>query len=150
MSWQQVGIYTVYAFLITLLMIIIRIVWACIKTTISYIRAKDNPERMHTLGQILKEGAVIGWVGMRGIVSLTLALALPLTLSDGSPLPGRNEVIYISFCVILFSLLLPGLTLPALINWLNLPSLHQHAPTLEARKRLIEVANEERPSGLLQ
>src|SRR5580692_1882003 len=52
---------------------------------------------------------------MRGVVSLAAALAVPLTLSDGSPFPGRDYILFITFCVILATLVLQGLTLPALI-----------------------------------
>jgi CPA1 family monovalent cation:H+ antiporter len=64
--------------------------------------------------------ALIGWTGMRGIVSLALALALPLTLPGGEPFPQRGAVIVLSFAVILVTLLLQGLTLPAIIRALRL------------------------------
>jgi CPA1 family monovalent cation:H+ antiporter len=64
--------------------------------------------------------ALIGWTGMRGIVSLALALALPLTLPDGQPFPHRATVVVLSFAVILATLLLQGLTLPGLIRLLRL------------------------------
>ena len=64
--------------------------------------------------------ALIGWTGMRGIVSLALALALPLTLPGGEPFPQRGAVIVVSFAVILVTLLLQGLTLPAVIRFLRL------------------------------
>jgi monovalent cation/hydrogen antiporter len=64
--------------------------------------------------------ALIGWTGMRGIVSLALALALPLTLAGGEPFPQRAAVIVVSFAVILVTLLLQGLTLPAIIRVLRL------------------------------
>ena len=64
--------------------------------------------------------ALIGWTGMRGIVSLALALALPLALPDGSPFPQRAVVVVVSFAVILATLVLQGLTLPAVIKALKL------------------------------
>jgi len=64
--------------------------------------------------------ALIGWTGMRGIVSLALALALPLTLPDGTPFPQRAVVVVVSFAVILVTLVLQGLTLPAFIRTLGL------------------------------
>ena len=64
--------------------------------------------------------ALIGWTGMRGIVSLALALALPLALPDGSPFPQRAVVVVVSFAVILATLVLQGLTLPAIIKALKL------------------------------
>ena len=60
--------------------------------------------------------ALIGWTGMRGIVSLALALALPLSLPSGEPFPQRALVVVLSFAVILVTLVMQGLTLPALIR----------------------------------
>jgi Na+/H+ antiporter len=64
--------------------------------------------------------ALIGWTGMRGIVSLALALALPLALPNGQPFPQRAVVVVVSFAVILATLVLQGLTLPVVIKALKL------------------------------
>ena len=56
---------------------------------------------------------------MRGVVSLAAALAVPLTLSNGSPFPGRDYILFITFCVILATLVLQGLSLPVLIHRLG-------------------------------
>jgi len=63
---------------------------------------------------------LIGWTGMRGIVSLAAALALPLTTVAGTPFPFRAEIILITFMVILVTLVLQGLSLPPLIRALNI------------------------------
>lgn len=60
---------------------------------------------------------ILSWAGMRGVVSLAAALALPLTTADGSPFPERDLMIFLTFCVILATLVGQGLTLPLLI-WL--------------------------------
>jgi len=59
---------------------------------------------------------ILSWSGMRGVVSLAAALALPRTVADGSPLPGRDLVIFLTFCVILVTLVGQALTLPWLIR----------------------------------
>jgi len=64
--------------------------------------------------------AVIGWMGMRGAVTLAAALALPLETDAGAAFPGREPIIFIAFTVILGTLLGQGLTLPALIKHLHL------------------------------
>jgi Na+/H+ antiporter len=64
--------------------------------------------------------AIIGWTGMRGVVSLAAALALPLTTQDGSPFPGRDLILFLTFVVILVTLVLQGLSLPPLIRWLGI------------------------------
>jgi Na+/H+ antiporter len=63
---------------------------------------------------------LIGWAGLRGAVSLAAALALPLTIDNGEPFPQRSFIIYIAFCVIMATLVLQGLTLPAVIRLLRL------------------------------
>ena len=63
---------------------------------------------------------VIGWTGMRGVVSLAAAIALPETLPGGLTFPARNLVVFLAFCVILVSLVVQGLSLPPLIRWLGL------------------------------
>jgi len=63
---------------------------------------------------------VLGWTGMRGVVALAAANSLPLTLSDGSPFPERSFIIYLTFSVILVTLVLQGLSLPWLVRVLGL------------------------------
>ena len=63
----------------------------------------------------------LAWAGFRGAVSLAAALALPTQTADGEPLPGREFVIAITFIVILFTLLVQGLTMPAIVRWAKLP-----------------------------
>ena len=75
---------------------------------------------------------ILGWTGMRGVVSLAAAIALPATLANGQPFPQRNPLIFLTFSVILVTLVLQGLTLPALIGALKLSSSDAHA--LEERK----------------
>ncbi len=58
---------------------------------------------------------VIGWAGMRGVVSLAAALSIPLLINDGQPFPYRNLILFITFIVILVTLVFQGLTLP----WLD-------------------------------
>ncbi|MFL5941075.1 MAG: Na+/H+ antiporter [Gaiellaceae bacterium] len=64
--------------------------------------------------------AVIAWSGMRGAVSLAAALALPLTTDAGTGFPDRDLIIFLTFGVILATLVLQGLTLPGLIRVLDL------------------------------
>ena len=63
---------------------------------------------------------VFGWAGMRGVVSMAAALALPLTLPNGNVFPHRDLIIYLTFCVILSTLVGLGLTLPWLIRKLKI------------------------------
>ena len=69
--------------------------------------------------QVEAEYFIMGWCGMRGIVSLAAALALPVVLADGKPFPYRDVIIFFTFVVIAVTLVLQGLTLPALIRRLK-------------------------------
>lgn len=64
--------------------------------------------------------ALICWAGMRGVISLAAAFALPFTLPNGSPFPGRNYILFFTFCVILATLVGQGLTLPFFIRQLGI------------------------------
>ena len=64
---------------------------------------------------------IFGWAGMRGVVSLAAALSIPLLIDEGQPFPHRNLILFITFVVILVTLVLQGLTLPWVIRKLRLP-----------------------------
>jgi CPA1 family monovalent cation:H+ antiporter len=63
---------------------------------------------------------LVSWCGMRGVVTLAAALALPVAMPDGSPFPHRHLVILVAFGVVFVTLVGQGLTLPLLIRWLRL------------------------------
>jgi Na+/H+ antiporter len=64
--------------------------------------------------------ALIGWSGMRGGVSLAAALAIPLETDTGAPFPGRDVILFLTFAVIVATLVMQGLSLPGLIRVLDL------------------------------
>ncbi|MEO8383888.1 MAG: Na+/H+ antiporter [Betaproteobacteria bacterium] len=66
-----------------------------------------------------RELVIMSWCGMRGIVSLAAALALPVTLPGGEPFPYRDLIIFLTFVVIAITLVMQGLTLSPLIRFLN-------------------------------
>jgi CPA1 family monovalent cation:H+ antiporter len=63
---------------------------------------------------------VVGWTGMRGVVALAAANSLPFTLNDGSPFPQRSFIIFLTFSLILVTLVFQGLSLPWLVRKLGL------------------------------
>lgn len=79
---------------------------------------------------------ILGWTGMRGVVSLAAALSIPVHLDGGIPFPQRNLILFITFIVILLTLLLQGLTLPYLIKKIHIPNL-DHTPPEEETDHLI-------------
>ncbi len=62
---------------------------------------------------------IISWAGMRGIVTLAAALAIPITTAAGAPFPSRSLILFIAFCVIVVTLVGQGLSLPWLIHTLK-------------------------------
>jgi monovalent cation/hydrogen antiporter len=84
---------------------------------------------------------VVGWTGMRGVVALAAAISLPEYLSDGKPFPQRDVMIFFTFCVIFVTLVLQGLTLPALIRKLGLAGVAGRNPEEEkGRRAMVEAA----------
>jgi monovalent cation/hydrogen antiporter len=79
---------------------------------------------------------LLGWAGMRGVVSLAAALSIPLYLSDGTAFPQRNLILFITFMVILLTLVIQGLTLPLLIKWVNMTDPDMKIPA-EEQERLL-------------
>ena len=78
------------------------------------------PSRLRSGKSWWRGATFLSWSGMRGGLSLAAALALPLSTDEGAPFPGRDLVIYLTFAVIVATLVLQGLTLPPLIRLLGL------------------------------
>jgi len=84
---------------------------------------------------------IIGWTGMRGVISLAAAIALPHTLANGAPFAQRHLIIFLAFSVILATLVLQGLTLPPLIRALGLAgATGRNIEEEEARRVILETA----------
>lgn len=80
---------------------------------------------------------IFGWAGMRGVVSMAAALALPLAMPDGSAFPQRNLIIYLVFCVIVSTLVILGLTLPWIIKKLKMEPYSIYAEEYEIRNLVV-------------
>ena len=87
----------------------------------------------------LNRSAVVAWAGMRGAVSLAAALAVPLTTNDGGSFPTRDLIVFLTFCVILGTLVVQGLTLPMLIRVLGVEA--DHLDEKEEAKARIKAAD---------
>jgi CPA1 family monovalent cation:H+ antiporter len=103
-----------YAIAVSVVVTGVRIAWFF--TTPYLIRALDHRPSQRTRRVGAGPRLAIAWTGMRGSVSLAAALALPLTTHAGAPFPGRDLIIFLTFAVIFVTLVLQGLTLPALIR----------------------------------
>lgn len=84
-----------------------------------------------------KNMVVFGWAGMRGVVSMAAALALPLTLKDGTPFPHRNLIIYLTFCVILSTLVALGFTLRWVVRKLKIEPHSVVAEEYDVRTKVV-------------
>ncbi|MCX4636275.1 Na+/H+ antiporter [Streptomyces sp. RPA4-5] len=73
---------------------------------------------------------VIGWAGMRGVVSLAIAFSIPAAAHGGESFPARNLVLFLTFTTVIATLVIQGLTLPPLIRALRLPGPDAQAETL--------------------
>jgi Na+/H+ antiporter len=81
-----------------------------------------------------KGPVILGWAGMRGVVSLAAALSIPLYISDTEVFPHRNLILFITFIVILVTLVFQGLTLPLLIKLLKMQDTSTTTSDLEQEK----------------
>jgi len=109
-----------YALFISLAVILIRMLWvfpAAYLPRLLFKRIRDRdpyPSWRYV--------TIIGWTGMRGVVSLAAALAIPISMdgtADGQPFPHRDLILFLTFIVILATLVVQGLSLPLVIRWLG-------------------------------
>jgi CPA1 family monovalent cation:H+ antiporter len=129
-SWELIG----YGALISVATIVLRIIWVFPGTYLPRWLFKGIREREPDFG--LRFTTIIAWSGMRGVVSLAAALALPLVIGD-KPFPHRETIIFITFCVIFSTLVLQGLTLPSLVKMLKIkPDGKEEREEHHARLRL--------------
>jgi CPA1 family monovalent cation:H+ antiporter len=116
-----------YGVLVTGTVIVTRIVWVPIFSV------RHKKPFNHTF--------LLSWAGMRGAVSLAAALAIPLTTRAGVPFPERNLIIFLTFCVILGTLVVQGLSLPAVIKATHIePDTIEDEEDAQARIRAAEAA----------
>jgi CPA1 family monovalent cation:H+ antiporter len=135
--------------LVSLVMILVRLAWVFLDAYLRWWLIR--PPRPADRAPHWREALVVGWAGMRGVVSLAAALALPHTI------PERDPLIFLTFIVILVTLVGQGLSLPWLIRALGLGAdssaavqQEQHArrTAVEAAMTQIELLREEWPTHL--
>ncbi|UOR04614.1 Na+/H+ antiporter [Hymenobacter aerilatus] len=131
-----------YGLLISALVILIRLLWLFPAAFVPRWLSAGIRRRETSPGW--QGPVVIGWAGMRGVVSLASALSVPLLLADGQAFPQRNLILFITFVVILVTLVFQGLTLPLVIRLSGVGQLEEHIPAEEQeagiRLRLRRVA----------
>lgn len=110
-----------YAFVITIVALVLRMARVFlqkINLDKAFQSTRNRGRRKVSENALLNfyDSLIISWSGMRGIVSLAIAIGLPQTLPDGSPFPQRNAIIFISITVVLITLVGQGLTLPWIVK----------------------------------
>jgi Na+/H+ antiporter len=133
----------VYGAVFSAFVILLRLTWIFPGAFLANLirrRILHQNERLPAARQIF----VVGWTGMRGVISLAAAIALPQTLANGDPFAQRNMIIFLAFSVILVTLVFQGLTLPPLIRALGLSgvSARHHPEEVEARRAILQAALE--------
>jgi CPA1 family monovalent cation:H+ antiporter len=129
-----------YGVLFSLFLVLLRIFWTFPGAYLAYfIRSSllHQDERRPGVGQMF----VVGWTGMRGVIALAAAMSLPDTIANGNPFPHRDLIIFLTFCVIVVTLVFQGLTLSPLVRLLGLAE--KSGPkreALEARRLVLEAA----------
>jgi CPA1 family monovalent cation:H+ antiporter len=124
-----------YAALICAVVIGVRFVWSF---TVPYlIRVIDRRPQQRARRSTAASRVISAWSGMRGAVSLAAALALPLQTDAGAALPGRDLILFITFALILVTVVGEGLTLPALIRRLGVIEDGSEEEREEVRARLV-------------
>lgn len=116
-----------YAVAVFLVVAAARFVWVYPATYLPRLSARVRARE----GELSWKGPfVIGWAGMRGVVSLAIAFSIPLTVHGGDPFPERNLILFLSFTTVIGTLVVQGVTLPPLIRLLKFPAHDVQAETL--------------------
>jgi Na+/H+ antiporter len=117
---------------ITIVAMLVRLIWVPVVTLLPRLSANV---RRRTPKPNWRSLTVVSWTSMRGVVSLATALALPLVIANGQPFPHRTEIILITMCVILLTLLVQGLSLSTIVRALRFePEETRHVEERLARR----------------
>lgn len=123
-----------YALAVSGVVIATRFVWLF---TVPYlVRAIDRRPGQRERRVGARSRLVVAWSGMRGAVSVAVALALPLTIHGGAPFPKRDLIIFLTFAVIFFTLVVQGLSLPLVMRRLRVTDNDEGADE-DVRGRLV-------------
>jgi Na+/H+ antiporter len=124
-----------YSGLVCAAVIATRFAWAFTTPYVFRLLDRRPSQRERRIGAAPR--VVVAWSGLRGAVSMAAALALPLTTDAGAPLPERDLILFITFAVILVTVVGQGLTLPAVIRRLGVVEDGAEEEGEEIRARLI-------------
>ena len=118
LSEYETGELLLYGAAVSLAVILVRVAWVFPATYLPRMASRSIREK--DPAPPWRNVAVISWAGMRGVISLAAALALPFETESGAAFPQRDLILFLTFAVILATLVLQGLSLPFLIRALGL------------------------------
>lgn len=127
-----------YAAIVGATVVLVRLVWTYVFTYVP--RMLSRRFRTRNPAPPLNQITFVGWTGMRGAVSLAVALALPFELRGGAPFEERPVILAVTFGVVLFTLVLQGLTLAPAIRLLRIQPEDRSDEDSRARVRAAEAA----------
>jgi CPA1 family monovalent cation:H+ antiporter len=118
-------------------LIVFRFAWIFPAVWLERLRSRRKPGEATPSGH--RETVVTAWAGMRGVVTVATALALPVAVSGGAMFPERHTIVFVGLVAVLVTLVLQGLTLAPLVQWLKVGS---DADTTKEARRLRRQAME--------
>lgn len=117
-----------YAVVVFLAVVVVRFVWVYPATYLPRWLSKRIRDREPETDWTAP--LIVGWAGMRGVVSLAIAFSIPMVTVSGADFPARNLVLFLTFTTVIGTLVIQGLTLPLLVRVLRLPGRDRQAETL--------------------
>jgi len=122
-----------YGLVISAVTIVVRFMWVFPSTHLPRLNKKI---RTNEPDPGWKFPLVVGWAGMRGVVSLATALSIPVLMTNNTQFPFRSLIIFITFVVIFVTLVLQGLTLPLIIKLINIKEIDGELPAEQQQASL--------------
>ena len=124
---------------VVLLLIVLRFAWIFPFVWLSRARQRRRPSESTPVGN--RETVVTAWAGMRGVVTVATALALPATVSGGGDLPSRHTILFVGLVTVLATLVVQGLTLAPLVRKLKVGGdSNTSVESRNLRRRALEAA----------
>lgn len=126
------------ALLVVVTLVVVRALWIYPTAWLARVRARRRDAPVPTGW---RESTVVAWAGMRGVVTVATAVALPTVVEGGEPFPHREEVVTVALVAVLATLVVQGLTLGPVTKWLRVGSdVDERAEVASLRMRVTTAA----------
>lgn len=132
---REIGWLLVVTLAVWLVLLVARFVFQT--TSVMIIRLLDRRPSQRLRRTTYRNRIITAVAGFRGAVSLAIALSVPIVTTSGAPLPGRDEIIFVTAGVIVLTLLVQGPLLPVVVRWARLPDDTAAQQELELAERAI-------------